>query len=192
MVGLTRTGGALALALLAVGCAGTPTPYQPISSASRIAGGYSEVRLASDHFRVTFVGNSFTSRERVEGSLLYRAAELTRLEGYDWFVIEDREVEHQVERRSRPDPLYRPWFYDDYSYWRPYWRYYGPRSGWRTWDPYFGDPFWADRVDTQTVERFEVSAEIRMGRGTMPANNPRAFDARDVIASIGPKIRDKG
>lgn len=191
MVGLTRTGAALALALLAVGCAGKPTPYQPISSASRIAGGYSEVRLASDHFRVTFVGNSFTSRERVEGSLLYRAAELTRLEGYDWFVIEDREVEHQVERRSRPDPLYRPWFYDDYAYWRPYWRYYGPRSGWRTWDPYFGDPFWADRVDTQTVERFEVSAEIRMSRGTMPANNPRAFDARDVIARIGPKIRDK-
>lgn len=42
----------------------------------------SETRLAADHFRVTFVGNSFTSRERVEASLLYRAAELTLQEGF--------------------------------------------------------------------------------------------------------------
>lgn len=189
MVGMTRLAGAAALALLAAGCAGKPTPYQPISSSSRVAGGYSETRLAADHFRVTFAGNSFTSRERVEASLLYRAAELTLQERYDWFVIEDREVEHQVERDLRPDPRYRPWFYENYSYWRPYWRYYGPRSGWRTWDPYFGDPFWADRIDTRTVERFEVSAEIRMGRGAMPQGNGKAFDARDVIARIGPQIR---
>lgn len=189
MVGLTRLAGAAALALLAAGCAGKPTPYQPISSSSRVAGGYSETRLAADHFRVTFAGNSFTSRERVEASLLYRAAELTLQERYDWFVIEDREVEHQVERDLHPDPLYRPWFYDNYGYWRPYWRYYGPRTGWRTWDPYFGDPFWADRIDTRTVERFEVSAEIRMGHGAMPQGNHKAFDARDVIARIGPQIR---
>ena len=190
MVGLTRLAGAAALALLAAGCAGKPTPYQPISSASKIAGGYSETRLSADHFRVTFVGNSFTSRERVEASLLYRAAELTLQERYDWFMIEDREIEHRVDRNLQPDPLYRPWFYDNYAYWRPYWRYYGPRSGWRTWDPYFGDPFWADRVDTRTVERFEVSAEIRMDRGAVPAANRQAFDARDVIARIGPQIRN--
>jgi hypothetical protein len=190
MVGVKRLAGAAALALLAVGCAGKPTPYQPISSSSRVAGGYSETRLAADHFRVTFIGNSFTSRERVEASLLYRAAELTLAEGYDWFVIEDREVEHQVERDLRPDPLYRPWFYDNYGYWRPYWRYFGPRTGWRTWDPYFGDPFWADRIDTRTIERFEVSAEIRMNRGALQPSNRKAFDARDVIARIGPQIRD--
>jgi hypothetical protein len=192
MVRIKRLAGAAALALLVPGCAGKPTPYQPMSSTSRISGGYSETRLATDHFRVTFVGNSFTSRERVEASLLYRAAELTLQEGYQWFVIEDREVEHQVERDLRPDPLYRPWFYDNYGYWRPYWRYYGPRTGWRTWDPYFGDPFWADRVDIRTIERFEVSAEIRMDRGAMPSGTRKAFDARDVIARIGPQIRDGG
>jgi hypothetical protein len=180
------------MALVVAGCAGQPTPYQPMSSSSRIAGGYSETRLAADHFRVSFVGNSFTSRERVEASLLYRAAELTLQEGYQWFLIEDREVEHQVERELRPDPLYRPWFYDKFGYWRPYWRYYGPRSGWRTWDPYFGDPFWADRIDTRTIERFEVVAEIRMGRGEAPAGNGKAFDAREVISRIGPQIRDAG
>ncbi len=92
MVRIKRLAGAAALALLVPGCAGKPTPYQPMSSTSRISGGYSETRLATDHFRVTFVGNSFTSRERVEASLLYRAAELTLQEGYQWFVIEDREL----------------------------------------------------------------------------------------------------
>lgn len=189
MVGTKCLVGAAVLALLVAGCAGKPTPYQPMSSTSRIAGGYSETRLAADHFRVTVVGNTFTSRERVEASLLYRAAELTVQEGYQWFVIEDREVEHQVERNLRPDPLYRPWFFDNYGYWRPYWRSYGPRTGWRTWDPYFGDPFRADRVDTRTIERFEVSAEIRMDRGAVPPGARNTFDARDVMAKIGPKIR---
>lgn len=185
----SRMAGAVALALLVAGCAGTPTPYQPISSASRSEGGYSEVQLAPDRFRVTFAGNSFTSRERVEASLLYRAAELTLQQGNDWFVIEDRETERRVERDLRPDPLYRPWFYDDFAYWRPYWRYYGPGLGWQTWDPYFGDPFWTGRVDTRQVEQFEVTAEIRMGRGFMPTTNLKAFDARDVIRRIGPDIR---
>ena len=192
MAGFQQLAGAAALALLVAGCAGKPTPYQPMSSSSRVAGGYSETRLAADHFRVTFVGNSFTSRERVEASLLYRAAELTLQEGYTWFLIEDREVEHQVQRDLRPDPLYRPWFYDNYGYWRPYWRYYGPGIGWRTWDPYFGDPFWADRLDDRTIERFEVSAEIRMDRGPLPTGNRKAFDAREVIARIGPQLRDGG
>lgn len=190
MTGLSKLAGAMALSLFATGCVATSTPYQPISSANRVEGGYSQVQLASNIFRVTFAGNSFTSRERVEASLLYRAAELTLQHRYDWFIIEDREVERQVEREIRPDPLYRPWFYDDYAYWRPYWNYYGPRTGWRTWDPYYGDPFWRDRVDTRTIERFEVSAEIRMGHGYMPATNLKAFNARDVIARIGPEIRD--
>lgn len=179
-------------ALLVSACATTPTPYQPISASSAVAGGYSEIRLAPDRYRVTFAGNRFTSRERVEASLLYRAADLALQQGFDWFVIEDREVERQVERRVEPDPFNNPWFYGDYGYWRPYWRYYGPGTGWRTWDPYYGDPFWTTRVDVRTIERFEVSAEVRMGRGSMPASNPKAFDARDVIARLGPEVRRTG
>lgn len=179
--------GALALAL--GGCAGTATPYQPLSSANQVAGGYSDVRLAEDRYEVMFAGNSLTSRERVEAALLYRAAELTLQQGYDWFVIEDREMERQVDRQVRRDPLYDPWFARDYAYWQPYWRYYEPTIGWRSWYPYHGDPFWADRVDVRTVERFEAKAQIRMGRGAMPATDLRAFDARDVIARLGPQVR---
>lgn len=181
--------GAMALALAA--CA-TPssTPYQPLSTSGPVTGGYSEARLAPDRYTVTFAGNRFTSREQVEALLLYRAAELTVQQGYDWFIIEDREMERQVDRSYGRDPLYDPWFYREfsYSYWRPYWRYYGPGTGWRSWYPYYGDPFWTTEVDVRKVERFEAHAEIAMRRGPLPEERRKAFDAREVMARLGPKI----
>lgn len=188
----TRTALSAALAVTAFlfsACSTTSTPYQPLSASSRVAGGFSDTRVAEGHYLVTFAGNTLTSRETVESYLLYRAAELTLEQGYDWFVINDREVEHRVEKQLRPDPMYDPWYARDYYYWRPYWRYYGPAAGWRSWYPYYGDPFWADRVDTRTVERFEATADIQMGHGAMPATNLRAFDARDVIDQIGPSVQ---
>lgn len=182
--------GAAAIALTLAGCASTgSTPYQPASSANAVQGGYSDTRLAEDRYSVTFAGNRLTSREQVETFLLYRAAELTQQRGYDWFVIVDKETERQVERQMGRDPMYDPWFYRDYGYWRPFWRYYVPRTGWNNWYPYYGDPFWADRMQDRTVERFEATAEIRLGRGLMPATDVRAFDARDVIARLGPQVR---
>jgi hypothetical protein len=51
-----------------------------------------------------------------------------------------------------------------------------------------GDPFWGDRLDIRTVERFEAHAEIVMRRGPVPAGEERAFDARKVIQDLGPTI----
>jgi hypothetical protein len=178
-----------ALGLILAGCATSgSTPYQPVSSANAVQGGYSEVRLAEDRYSVSFAGNRLTSREQVESFLLYRAAELTLERGYDWFVIVDRETEREVERIPGRDPVYDPWFQRDYLYWRPWWRYYGPGIGWNNWYPYYGDPFWADRMQDRTVERFEATAEIRLGRGMMPASDVRAFDARDVISRLGARV----
>ncbi|TRD12755.1 hypothetical protein FGU71_06990 [Erythrobacter insulae] len=164
------------------------TPYQPLQSASRVSGGYSDIRIDAEHYRVSFAGNQLTSRERVESYLLFRAAELTLLKGYDYFVIEDREVEHQIERQIRRDPLYDPWFSPYHTYWRPYWRYYRNGRGWYHWYPYYGDPFWAGRYDVRTIDRFEATADIRLGRGALPTDNPRAFDARKVRDDIEPQI----
>jgi hypothetical protein len=43
--------------------------------------------------------------------------------------------------------------------------------------------------DVRQVDRYEASAEIIMGRGPKPAGDPNAFDAREVIANIGPRVR---
>ncbi|WP_332770000.1 CC0125/CC1285 family lipoprotein [Phenylobacterium sp.] len=177
----------LALAGLVSACA-TATPYQPNIPGQAVSGGFSEQRLESDRFKVTFAGNSLTSRDTVEAYLLYRAAELTVQQGYDWFTIVERDVERDRRTYVERDPFYRPWYGPSYGYWRPYWRYYGGGFGWRTWDPYWGDPFWADRMDVRTVEKFEATAEIVMRKGPKPADDARAFDARGVMENIGPRV----
>jgi hypothetical protein len=185
----TSTAFATAL-LLATGLSAcvSPTPYQPAVRGSATFGGYSETRIEPNRWRVNFSGNSMTSRETVEGYLLFRAAELTLQNGDDWFAIVDRRTDAKSRTYVDPDPLYHPW-YGGFGYWRPSWRFRGRGFGWRTWDPYFGDPFWADRYNVQTIENFEASAEIITHKGVKPADDPRAFDAHAVVENLKPKIR---
>ena len=177
----------LALAALVSACA-TATPYQPNLPGQSVSGGFSEQRLEGDRFKVSFAGNSLTSRDTVEAYLLFRAAELTVQQGYDWFSVVERDTERDRRTYVERDPFYRPWYGPTYGAWRPYWRYYGGGFGWRSWDPYFGDPFWADRLDVRTVEKFEATAEVVMRKGPKPAEDARAFDARGVMESIGPRV----
>lgn len=187
---MSLTSRMIAAALTATALAGcmTATPYQPEAAGQRTSGGYSEQRLGPDRYRVHFHGNSMTPRDRVEGYMLYRAAELTVQNGYDWFLILDRHTDREVQTYAVPDPFYRPWYGTRYGYWRPHWRYYRQGQGWTRWHPEVGGPFWADRVDIRTIERFEADADIVMRRGPIPAGEERAFDARQVMRDLGPTI----
>ncbi|HEU4499357.1 MAG TPA: hypothetical protein VFR60_08475 [Sphingomicrobium sp.] len=175
--------GTLALFASLGGCTTTPTPYQPYRAegAGGVHGGYSDQRLAPNRFLVRFHGNEFTSRGRVETYLLYRAAELTIANGYDWFVVAGRHTEHDVETYVR-QPLLG-------AYWQPNWRYYRSGVGWDVWYPGYGRPFWADTIDVTTVEAFEVEAEILLEKGTPPSAGQKAIDARRIMAEIGPSIQ---
>ena len=169
----------VAAALVVTACA-TATPYQPLGTRGT-SGGFAEQRIEANRYRVAFVGNDYTSRQRVENYLLYRAAELTLANGYDGFTMVRRDTDRNVDTRVTGG--YGP---GPYPYWRPYWRYRG-YYGWRHWDPWYGDPFWADRVDVRTVVSYEANAEIVMFRGTRPGD-PMSFDARQVIANLRPTI----
>lgn len=178
----------LVMAIGLTACA-TPTPYQPAPPGrSTTKGGYSDLQLEPNRYRVTFAGNSVTTRQAVEGYLLFRAAELTVQNGYDWFAIVERDTDKKQRTYVDPDPFYSPW-YGGFGYWRPYWRYYGGGYGWNTWDPFWGGGFWGGRVDVRTVERYEASAEIVMDKGAKPADDIKAFDARAVIASLQPRVQ---
>lgn len=181
---LTRkllTAAPLAAVFLVTACA-TPTPYQPLARGNQTSGGYSEQRIEENRYRVTFAGNSFTTRQRVENYLLYHAAELTVQAGYDGFTMVARATDPNVQTHVMSDP-FRP---GPWGWWGPTWRYrYG--GYWRSWDPWGYDPFWADTVDVRTVTRYEASAEIVMFRGRRP-DDPRSFDARQVIQNLGPSI----
>ena len=101
----------------------------------------------------------------------------------------DRQTDSKARSYVVPDPLYNPWYGPGFGYWRPSWRYRGRSSAWRTWDPWFGDPFFGDQLDVQTIQNFEASAEIVTHKGAKPADDPRAFDAHAVVENLKPKIQ---
>lgn len=173
---------ALASASVLASCS-TPTPYQPATGSGSYRTGYWDEQIESDRFRVTFAGNSMTSRETVERYLLYRAAQLTVERGGDYFVLSDRDT----EKKSRTYATTSPFAGGPWGGWGPSWRYYGPRWGWRSWSPWGGDPFWDRDIDIRTVERYEASAEIVIGKGRKP-DNIRAFNAREVLENLGTSI----
>lgn len=70
----------IAMMLVLAGCS---SPYQP----KGFRGGYSETKLADDVYKVRFRGNGYTSAEKVEDFVLYRSAELARLNGYPFFAV---------------------------------------------------------------------------------------------------------
>jgi len=59
------------------------TPYKNMS----LIGGYSEMALSKDTYKVLFRGNGFSSQDYVYSSLLRRSAELTIQNGYKYFII---------------------------------------------------------------------------------------------------------
>jgi hypothetical protein len=78
-----------ALAVFGLAACSTPTPYQ----AAVDDYGYRDQQLESNRYRVSFAGNTATSLETVQNYVLYRAAELTVANGYDYFRVVDRSTE---------------------------------------------------------------------------------------------------
>jgi len=79
-----------AAALVLAACA-TPTVYGP--AATPTAAGFSEMRIQSDRYRVTFRGGSGASAGQVRDLALRYAADVTLREGYDWFRVSDRYID---------------------------------------------------------------------------------------------------
>jgi hypothetical protein len=177
-------------ALSVAGCA-TETAYRPATGTGFYRTGYSDTRIEPNRYRVTFSGNSVTDRDVVERYLLFRAAELTVQNGYDYFVMADRDTDRQQRVYSTPNgfgPGFGAW---GGGLWGPRWGFYGRGFGYRAWDPFWGGPWggWGGGVDVRSVDRFEASAEIVMFKGTPEPGNVRAFNARSVVDTIGPTVK---
>jgi hypothetical protein len=178
--------GLIAASTLALAGCMTETSYRPATGSGFSREGYSERQVEANRFQVSFAGNTMTSRDTVERYLLFRSAELTTQQGYDYFIMADRDTDKK--ERTYATPSFSGGYGFGYGGWGPRWRYYGRGYGWRSWDPFWGDPFFDRDVDINTVEKYEATAEIVMGRGPKPVGNVRAFDARAVMANIGPTI----
>lgn len=84
-----------ALVLLAAcavlsGCATAPTVYGPAAGPRAV--GFSEYRIETGRYRITFRGGPGAPIQQVADYALLRAADLAIAEGYDWFKVADRVV----------------------------------------------------------------------------------------------------
>ena len=180
--------------LLVAGCA-TETTYRPATGQGFNRTGYSDRRIEDNRVLVSFAGNSVTSRDTVERYLFFRSAELTLQQGYDYFLMADRDTNLQSRTYSTPG-LGGGLGYGGFGgYWGPSWRFRGRGFGWRSWDPYFGGGFgggfggpWGNDFDVRTIDRYEATAEIVMRKGPIPRDNIRAFAAKQVVDNIGPSV----
>ena len=82
------------IAVLAIaGCATTPTVYQAAAGPQGV--GWSDMRIETDRYRVTFQGGPGAPPEQVSDFALLHAADLAIAQGYDWFRVTQRSMRPQ-------------------------------------------------------------------------------------------------
>jgi hypothetical protein len=152
----------VALGLLLAACAGKPTPYQAAQSGF----GYSEQQTEENRYRVSFAGNSATSRPTVEDYLLYRAAELTVQTGHDWFQVVDRNtVQEYSGYGGSPAVGLGVGGGSDVGVGLSFPMFGGGGSG-----------------------RYSADMDILVRDGEKPQDDPAAYDAFSVISRLQPKV----
>lgn len=143
---------------LALAACATATPYQP----ARDGLGYAEQKLESNRYKVTFSGNSKTAKQTVENYLLYRAAEVTLLNGYDYFVLAQQGTESETRYSQTFSGGFGGGFYSWY-----------PRSA-------IGLGVGTSIPSTE----YQAEANIVMFKGKKPADDVKAFAAREIKANL--------
>lgn len=157
--------------LFLLGACATETPYQPGEGRY----GYSEQQIEKNRYRVTFSGNPSTPRETVQNYLLYRAAELTVQNGYDYFTVVDRDVERETR-------YYSHGYVDDFGYYG-----YPYRRGHRR---FYRPSFYSSNA--YPVSEYSGIADIALAEGDKPEDDANAYDALDVLQQLQPLIRKSG
>lgn len=157
----------LGLTLLGMlaGC-GQPTPYQPATDGY----GYREQQIEDNRYRVSFAGNDLTAMDTVQNYLLYRAAELTLDQGYDYFIVVDREVERSTI----------------------YWGTADTRLGagyWTRWDDDYLGGIGLSTYSARPIDRYTAYADIVVFEGEKPEGDVNAYDARDVLRRLDATIQ---
>lgn len=154
------------VALLFLGaCAATgPAEYGPADSKGF---GFDEQRIEDSRYRVTYRGSGGMPPELVEDYALRRAAELTRANGFEWFLVTSRDVVGEERGGVSVGTGFGS-------------SSYGRRSS-------VGVGVGANLGKIGAQDFFTARIEILMGEGEKP-QDVRVFDADSVLNSLsGPE-----
>ena len=157
----------IALLLLTSLLAACTAPQASFYAPKASRDGYAEEELGKGLYRVSFQGNSVTSKERVQNYCLYRAAELTLELGGERFAVHDKQTEQftQVTRE-----YYDPWGYPGYG-----------RYGYHR--PFPGASTQSERTTFQALLTIEPFS------GAEPPGGFQIYDAQAVIEQYASRIR---
>lgn len=157
-------------ALSLAACATTPTVYQPAPGPSGV--GFSEYRIESGRYRVTFNGGPGAPMSQVADYALLRAAEVSIADGYDWFrVVERRDSQNGAPYAGGP----RISVGGGSSSWSG--------GGWRGSGSSVGVGI-GTSFDLSGGPSYSRTLEILAGKGAKPDDRD-TYDARDIVRVVG-------
>lgn len=156
--------------LALAGCATAPTVYQP--AAAQTAVGFSDYRIESGRYRVTFNGGPGAPLSQVADFALLRAAEVSLADGYDWFRVVDRQDTQNGSGGGGPQVSIGGGS-SSYSG-------RGYRGGGSGVGIGIGTSF-----DLSGGPAFSRTIEVLAGKGPKPSGAQDIYDARDVIRVVG-------
>jgi hypothetical protein len=151
---------ACAAALVLLTACATPTTYRPASDPRAI--GFSDYRIETGRYRVTFRGGPGAPPDQVANFALLRAAEVSLRDGYDWFRI----VERSDDRSGGGS---------------------GPQVSLGTGGGNFGRRSAVGiglgaSFDLGGGPAYSRSREVQAGKGARPVDG---YDARDIVRVVG-------
>ncbi len=165
----------LLAALLTLGACASSPRYVAADSASDH--GHYARKISENRYRVNYNGGRTTSLQDTRDFALLRAAEITLLEGYDWFQIVDRETATTESREPRPGV--------GFGYERAYWTETncGVLGCSQRTRPVTTTTWTVDSHAHRPETRHSHSLEIVMGKGKMPEDG-QYYDALQVSKTI--------
>ncbi len=132
--------------------------------------GYYEVPVDTNAWQVTFAGNAATDPNLVDHYALYRAAELAIDNGYDYFVVDE------------PDSL-TSLLFGSLEKGVNFWPIRDPTN--QTFST-ITNPSHSRSVYTEVA--YSATKTVRMYKGDTPTDNPLAYNAKSMLAVMGPTI----
>lgn len=150
----------------------SPSPYR---EASKNGFGYQHSKLTNEHYRVAFKARGNDVHQATDFAML-RAAELTLLQGYDWFAVLHRDT--QIDRQPVSAPAYNSLSYH---------RTVTHRCGLLTCQTQSQPQYDAQLgIGSNSSSSTEVLLEIRLGKGVSPGGD-NIFNATDVKNTLSSK-----
>ena len=153
------------LALSLSACATAPTTFQPAGRPGGV--GFSEMRIETGRYRVTFQGGPGAPPAQVQDYALLRAADLALAEGFDWFRVTDRATQQNGYSGATLGVGVGGGSY-------------GRRSA-------VGVGVSSGGIPLSGGPLLVTTLEVLMGKGPKPGS-PDTYDARGVRQSLGARV----